>query len=120
MLTGSSAAHCGHDPRVGLTDGCSLASSLFFSDPGSTFRTVFKLLKTGGLEWWTRTQRLRTLAELPFEAEFRAVVRVPVYQRIAAEGARMQDRGVTVAAIGRHFGVDDHTVDKAIRWFRRR
>ena len=66
---------------------------------------------------WTRTQRLRTLAELPFEAEFRAVVRVPVYQRIAAEGARMQDRGVTVAAIGRHFGVDDHTVDKAIRWF---
>ena len=30
----------------------------------------------------------------------------------------MQDQGVTVAAIGRHFGVDDHTVVKAIRWFR--
>ena len=79
---------------------------------------VVKLLKTNQLAWWTRTQRLRTLAELPFEAEFRAVVPVPVYQRIAAEAVGMQDQGVTVAAIGRHFGVDDHTVVKAIRWFR--
>ena len=96
-----------------------MASSLFFSDPGSTFWTVSKLLKTGGLEWWTRTQRLRTLAELPFEAEFRSVVPVPVYQRIAAEAAGMQDQGVRVAAIARHFGVDDHTAGKAMRWFRR-
>ena len=60
------------------------------------------------------------MAELPFEAEFRAVVPVPVpvYQRIAAEAAGMQDQGVTVAAIARHFGVDHHTVEKAIRWFR--
>ena len=26
-------------------------------------------------------------------------------------------RGVSVAAIARHFGVDDHTVAKALRWF---
>ena len=32
----------------------------------------------------------------------------------------MQDQGVTVAAIGRHFGVDDHTAGKAIRWFTQR
>ena len=30
----------------------------------------------------------------------------------------MEDQGVTVAAIARHFGVDDHTAGKAIRWFR--
>ena len=45
---------------------------------------------------------------------------VPVYQRIAADAAGMNDQGVTVAAIGRHFGVDHHTVWKAIRWFRQR
>ena len=32
----------------------------------------------------------------------------------------MQDRGVRVAAIARHFGVDYHTADKAIGWFRGR
>ena len=41
-------------------------------------------------------------------------------QGIAAEAALMQAAGVRVAAIARHFGVDHHTVDKAIRWFRRR
>ena len=67
--------------------------------------------------WWTRTQRLRTVAELPFEVEFRSVVPVPVYQRIAVEATEMQHRGVTVAAIARYFGVDDHTAGKALRWF---
>ena len=42
----------------------------------------------------TRTQRLRALAELPFEAQFRAVVPVPVYQRIAATAAGMNHQGV--------------------------
>ena len=32
----------------------------------------------------------------------------------------MQDRGVTVAAIARHFAVGDHTAAKAILWFRER
>ena len=32
----------------------------------------------------------------------------------------MNDQGVTVAAIGRHSGVDPHTVEKAVRWFRQR
>ena len=60
------------------------------------------------------------MAELRFEAEFRAVQPVPVYQRIAAEAVGMQDQGVTVAGIARHFGVDHHTADKALRWFRQR
>ena len=32
----------------------------------------------------------------------------------------MNDHGATVAAIGRHFGVDHHTVQKAMCWFRQR
>ena len=55
-----------------------------------------------------------------FAFELRDLPETPVYQRIAAEAAGMQDRGVTVAAIARHFGVDDHTAGKAIRWFRGR
>lgn len=57
---------------------------------------------------------------LPVEVELSNSRTIPVYQRIAAEAAAIQGRGVTVAAIGRHLGVDDHTVGKAIRWFRRR
>ena len=45
---------------------------------------------------------------------------IPVYQRIAAEATQMRATGGTVKAIRLHFGVDHHTVEKAIRWFRQR
>ena len=32
----------------------------------------------------------------------------------------MRDAGASVKAIRLHFGVDHHTVEKAIRWFRQR
>ncbi len=71
-----------------------------------------------GFRTWT--QRLRTLAELLFDVEIRDVPKTPVYQEIAAQAGEMRDRGVSVAAIARHFGVDHHTVDKALRWFGQR
>ena len=43
-----------------------------------------------------------------------------VYQRITADAAALERGAVRVAAIARHFGVDHHTADKVIRWFRRR
>ena len=43
-----------------------------------------------------------------------------MYQRIAIEAAAMQARGVRVSAIPRRFGVDHHTPDKALCWFRSR
>ena len=94
-----------------------MASSLFFSDPGSTFRTVSKLLKTGGLEWWTRQENIRTLARLSVEVDLVWSTPVPVYQRIAADAAEMRARRVSMNAIAEHFGVDDHTAAKAVRWF---
>ena len=68
----------------------------------------------------TRSQRLRTSAALPLEVELRDPPTAPVYQRIAAEAAAMQGRGLRVAAIARHFGIDDHAAAKGIWWFRER
>jgi len=60
------------------------------------------------------------LAALPVQVELRVEPVVPVYQRIAAEAAGMRARGLSVAAIARYFGIDDHTAAKAIRWFHRK
>ena len=62
-------------------------------------------------------QRLRTLAVLPLEVELRDPPTLPVYQRIAAQAADMRDQGASVTVIARHFGIDYHTADKALRWF---
>ena len=43
-----------------------------------------------------------------------------MHQRIAIEAAAMYARGVRGSAIAKHFGVDHHTADKALRWFRSR
>ena len=67
--------------------------------------------------WWTRSHKLRTVAQVLIEAEFTQPVETPVYQSIATRVAAMCDRGVRVSATAKHFGVDHHTVDKALRWF---
>ena len=36
------------------------------------------------------------------------------------EAAQMGERGVRVNAIARHFGVDYHTADMALMWYRQR
>ena len=48
------------------------------------------------------------------------VARLPVYRRIAGEATQMCVAGVSVRTISLHFGVDHHTVEKAIRWFQQR
>ena len=68
----------------------------------------------------TRSQRLRTLAGIPVEVELRGPPKVPIYQRIAPEAARLHDASLTLKDIGKHFAVDDHTAAKAVRWFRQR
>ena len=60
------------------------------------------------------------LAALPVEFELRGPPATPVYWRIAAAAAGMQDLGVRVAVIAWYFAFDHHTVEKAIRWFRER
>ena len=69
---------------------------------------------------WTRSQRLRNLAEISLEVELRGQPKTPVYQLIAAEAAQMHDPGVLVSAIAKHFRIDYNTAAKALGWFRQR
>ena len=78
-------------------------------DPGAT-----------SIEWWTRSERCRTLTQVPFDVELREPVPTPISQVIAAEAAQMRARGDSFVVIGRHFGVDPKTVKKALRWIRER
>ena len=78
-------------------------------DPGAT-----------SIEWWTRSERLGTLARVLADVDICDPFKIPIYQVIAAEVAAMHDRRVRVSAIARRLVVDHHTVDKALRWFRSR
>ena len=71
-------------------------------------------------QWWTRSERLRTLARVLADVDICDPLTIPIYQLIAAEVAAMHDRRVRVSAIARRLAVDHHTVDKALRWFRSR
>ena len=67
---------------------------------------------------WTRSERLRTLGRVLAHVDICDPPKTPIYQVIAAEAAAMRDRGDRVSAIAKHFGLDHHTADKALRWFR--
>ena len=54
---------------------------------------------------------------MPLQACLRETGSLPVYQRIGPSVAVLRDRGLSVAAIARHFRVDHHTADKALSWF---
>ena len=69
------------------------------------------------LGWWTRQENIRTLARSPFVVDLVEAAPGPAYRRIAFEATEMRASGLRVAAIARHFRVDHHTVDKALRWF---
>jgi hypothetical protein len=71
------------------------------------------------LAWWTRTQRIRTAAELPFEAILAEAAAAPIYQRIAAKALHLRQLGLGPAAIARQLGMDRKTVAKALTWLAR-
>lgn len=65
--------------------------------------------------WWTRTQRIRTAAEIPFEAALLETAKPPLYQRIAPKAVSLWELGLSLSRIGRDLGVTDKTVAKALR-----
>ncbi len=75
------------------------------SEPGSN-----------SLRWWTRTQRIRTVSTMALEAEVRQGELPPAYQRIAARAIVLHQLGLGDSAIGRHLGVSDKTIRKALMW----
>jgi len=69
--------------------------------------------------WWTRTQRIRTAAEIPFEAPLLETAEPPLYQRIAPKAMRLWELGLSLSRIARHLGVTDKTVAKSLAAARR-
>ena len=67
--------------------------------------------------WWTRTQRIRTVAAVPLEVPILEVKLPPVYQRIAQKAKHLRELGMTYPEIGEKLGVDRWAVGKAVRWF---
>jgi hypothetical protein len=68
------------------------------------------------LIWWTLSQRIRTFAEIPFEAAILDTAAPPIYQQIAPKAFQMQQLGMNSLAIAKRLGITDETVSKAIAW----
>jgi len=69
--------------------------------------------------WWTRTQRIRTVARVPVEVALLDVETRPLYQQVARKAMHLSELGLSYCAIARRLEVDDKTVAKAVRWLRR-
>ena len=67
-------------------------------------------------QWWTLSERIRTLAEMAFEVVLLGIEEPPKYQQIAEKVLHLNQLGLSNEAIARHLGVDGKTVAKAVRW----
>ena len=71
------------------------------------------------MRWWTRTQRIRTVAEIPLQTAILGPEEPPLYQRIAPKALHLQELGLNLSTIARKLAVDGKTVAKAIAWLLR-
>jgi hypothetical protein len=65
------------------------------------------------IRWWTRSPRIRTAGEFDFQAIL-FEGSIPVYQRIAAEVARLRALGLSLAKIAKHLGFSKMTIVRAL------
>jgi len=68
------------------------------------------------LRWWTLSQRIGTLAEIPFEVAVLDAGTSPAYQKIASKSFQLQQLGLSNSAIAKRLEVSDKTASKAISW----
>jgi hypothetical protein len=68
------------------------------------------------VKWWTRKERIRTEAEIPFEVALREEEITPLYQAIAKKAHELYQGGMKIHAIAREIKADDKTIKKAINW----
>jgi len=71
------------------------------------------------MNWWTRTQSIRTAGSLPFEVALVETSEPPAYQRIARKALHLRELGMSDRAIAGRLGVTDKTITKAIGWAKR-
>lgn len=70
-------------------------------------------------DWWTRTQRIRTVAAVSLEVPILDVKEPPAYQRIASRAGHLHELGLSDRAIAYRLGVTGKTVAKGLRWLRK-
>lgn len=67
------------------------------------------------MHWWTLSQPIRTLAEVPIKFAL-TYTRPPfTYQAIAEKAFELHRLGMSACAIARALGATDKTVTKAVR-----
>jgi hypothetical protein len=71
---------------------------------------------TAGENWWTRSQSIRTLAQIPIEVPLLDPVQTRKYQEIASEVLLLRKLGLPVYKIAHAVGVADKTVLRALKW----
>jgi hypothetical protein len=70
------------------------------------------------LHRWTRTQRIRTAADIPLGGAVVDRLDLPVYLRIAEKAKHLRELGMSDKAIAQALDVSDKTVAKAINRLR--
>ena len=65
------------------------------------------------------SQRIRTLAQIPFETEIVDSDAAPIYHQIAPKAFQFKQWGLSNSLIAKRLGVTDKTVVKAVDWFQR-
>ncbi len=68
------------------------------------------------MNWWTLSQRIRTIAELILQVDLQESEEPPKYQQIAEKALPLNQSDFSSQAIARLLGVDGETVMKAPRW----
>jgi hypothetical protein len=71
------------------------------------------------LGWWTRSQRIRTAAELALTVDLVDAEAAPLYQRIAIKARQLRELGLGPVAIAAKLSTDRKTVAKALAWLAR-
>ncbi len=65
-------------------------------------------------KWWTRSQPIRTLAQVPFQFPLLGARRPFAYQHLSGKAVELQRLGMSASAIARALGVTDKTITKAL------
>ena len=81
---------------------------------GRAFRCIERKERTE--RKWTRSQRIRTAAEVPFQIALLETMQALAYQRIASQAKHLKDLGLSLSGIAHHLGVTDKTVAKGLAW----
>jgi len=68
------------------------------------------------LRWWTRSQRIRTEGEVPFEVALYFRTEPPTYQKVADKAMHLSQLGMNSNRISAILKVDRTTITRALRW----